>query len=51
VPKRSLEVLLDVSVDRTSEVPLHRQVYLGIRRLVLTGRLRLTFAVYASFGE
>jgi len=39
VPKRSLEVLLDVSVDRTSEVPLHRQVYLGIRRLVLTGRL------------
>ena len=39
MPKRSLEVLLDVSVDRTSEVPLHRQVYLGIRRLVLTGRL------------
>jgi DNA-binding transcriptional regulator YhcF (GntR family) len=39
VPKRSLEVHLDVSVDRTSEVPLHRQVYLGIRRLVLTGRL------------
>jgi GntR family transcriptional regulator/MocR family aminotransferase len=40
VPKKSLEVLLDVSVDRASEVPLHRQVYLGIRRLVLSGRLR-----------
>jgi GntR family transcriptional regulator/MocR family aminotransferase len=33
-------VLLDVSIDRTSEVPLHRQMYLGIRALVLTGRLR-----------
>jgi GntR family transcriptional regulator / MocR family aminotransferase len=40
VPKRSLEVLLEVSVDRASEVRLYRQVYLGIRRLVLTGRLR-----------
>jgi GntR family transcriptional regulator / MocR family aminotransferase len=39
VPKRSFEVLLDVSVDRASEVPLRRQVYLGIRRLILTGRL------------
>ena len=39
MPKTSHEVLLDISVDRASEVPLHRQVYLGIRRLVLTGRL------------
>jgi GntR family transcriptional regulator / MocR family aminotransferase len=40
VPKRSLDVLLDVTVDRASEVPLHRQLYLGVRQLVLIGRLR-----------
>ena len=40
MPKKSLEVLLDVSVNRANAVPLHRQVYLGIRRLVLAGQLR-----------
>jgi GntR family transcriptional regulator / MocR family aminotransferase len=40
VSKRSLEVLLDVAVDRASEVPLHRQLYLDVRRLILAGRLR-----------
>jgi GntR family transcriptional regulator/MocR family aminotransferase len=33
-------VLLDIAVDRASAVPLQRQVYLGIRRLILTGRLK-----------
>ena len=40
MPKKSLEVLLDVSVNRANAVPLHRQVYLGIRRLVLAGQLK-----------
>jgi GntR family transcriptional regulator / MocR family aminotransferase len=40
VPKRSRVVLLEIEVDRTSAVPLQRQVYLGIRRLILTGRLK-----------
>ena len=39
MPKRSREVLLDIAVDRTSAVPLQRQVYLGIRSLILAGRL------------
>lgn len=29
-----------ITVDPTSQVPLHRQVYDAIRRLILTGRLR-----------
>jgi len=41
VPKRSRVVLLDIALDRASAVPLQRQVYLGIRRLILTGRLKL----------
>jgi GntR family transcriptional regulator/MocR family aminotransferase len=40
VPKRSRVVLLDTAVDRASKVPLQRQVYLGIRRLILAGRLK-----------
>jgi GntR family transcriptional regulator/MocR family aminotransferase len=40
VPKRSRVVLLDIAVDRASAVPLQRQLYLGIRRLILTGRLK-----------
>jgi GntR family transcriptional regulator / MocR family aminotransferase len=40
MPKKSRVVLLDIAVDRTSAVPLQRQVYLGIRRLILTGRLK-----------
>jgi GntR family transcriptional regulator / MocR family aminotransferase len=40
VPKRSRVVLLDIALDRASAVPLQRQVYLGIRRLILTGRLK-----------
>jgi GntR family transcriptional regulator/MocR family aminotransferase len=40
VPKRSRVVLLDIAVDRASKVPLQRQVYLGIRRLILAGRLK-----------
>jgi len=40
VPKRSRVVLLDIAVDRASALPLQRQVYLGIRRLILTGRLK-----------
>ena len=33
-------VLLDIVVDRTSAVSLRRQLYLGIRNLILTGRLK-----------
>src|SRR5438045_2179334 len=40
VPKRSRVVLLDIAVDRASAMPLQRQVYLAIRRLILAGRLR-----------
>jgi GntR family transcriptional regulator / MocR family aminotransferase len=38
--KRSRVVLLDIAVDRESEVPLQRQVYLAIRRLILVGGLK-----------
>ncbi len=38
--KKSRVVLLDIAVDRSSTVPLQRQLYLGIRRLILTGRLK-----------
>jgi GntR family transcriptional regulator/MocR family aminotransferase len=40
VPKRSRVVLLDISVNRVSAVPLQRQLYLEIRRLILAGRLK-----------
>ena len=40
MPKRSRVVLLDIAVDRASAMPLQRQVYLGIRRLILAGRLK-----------
>lgn len=40
MPKRSRVVLLDIAVDRASTVPLKRQVYLGIRHLILNGRLK-----------
>jgi GntR family transcriptional regulator / MocR family aminotransferase len=40
VPKRSIDVLLDISVDRAGDVALQRQVYLSIRRLILSGRLK-----------
>ena len=40
MPKRSRVVLLEIEVDRASAVPLQRQVYLGIRRLILGGRLK-----------
>jgi GntR family transcriptional regulator / MocR family aminotransferase len=40
VAKRSRVVLLDITVDRASEVLLQRQVYLAIRRLILAGRLK-----------
>ncbi|WP_434665695.1 PLP-dependent aminotransferase family protein [Paraburkholderia sp. A3BS-1L] len=32
-------LLADIALDRTSDVPLHRQLYLQIRRQVLSGRL------------
>src|SRR5205823_5284398 len=38
--KRSRVLLLDIAVDRESEVPLQRQVYLAIRRLILVGGLK-----------
>ena len=40
MPKRSRAVLLDIVVDRAGAMPLQRQVYLGIRRLILAGRLK-----------
>jgi len=40
VPKKCRVVLLDIAVDRASAVPLQRQVYLGIRYLILSGRLK-----------
>ena len=38
--KKSRVVLLDIAVDRGGAVPLQRQVYLAIRHLILSGRLK-----------
>ena len=38
--KKSRVVLLDIAVDRGTAVPLPRQVYLAIRHLILSGRLK-----------
>ena len=38
--KKSRVVLLDIAVDRGSAAPLPRQVYLAIRHLILSGRLK-----------
>ena len=40
MPKKSRVVLLDIAVYRAGAMPLQRQVYLGIRRLILAGRLK-----------
>jgi GntR family transcriptional regulator/MocR family aminotransferase len=40
VPKRPLTVLLGLNVRTSRDVPLHRQLYLGIRGLILDGRLK-----------
>jgi GntR family transcriptional regulator / MocR family aminotransferase len=40
VPKRPLTVLLDLNVRTSRDMPLHRQLYLGIRGLILDGRLK-----------
>jgi GntR family transcriptional regulator/MocR family aminotransferase len=32
--------ILHLAVDRTAEMPLHRQIYEGLRRAILEGRLR-----------
>jgi len=40
VPKRPFTVLLDLNVRTSCDVPLHRQLYLGIRGLILDGRLK-----------
>ena len=40
MPKRPLTVLLDLNVRTSRDMPLHRQLYLGIRGLILDGRLK-----------
>ncbi len=40
MPKRPFTVLLDLNVRTSCDVPLHRQLYLGIRGLILDRRLK-----------
>jgi GntR family transcriptional regulator / MocR family aminotransferase len=40
VPKRPAIVLLDLNVQASGDVPLHRQLYLGVRGLILDARLK-----------
>ncbi|HYW11055.1 MAG TPA: hypothetical protein VE871_03835, partial [Longimicrobium sp.] len=40
VSPASPELLALLPVDRTSAVPLHRQIYDGLRRAILEGMLR-----------
>jgi len=39
VPRRSVESLITLDIDRTGDEPLHRQVYAGVRDAILSGRL------------
>ena len=38
--KRASDVILELPIDASTDVPLHRQVYAGIKELILSGRLR-----------
>src|SRR5437764_7766433 len=38
--KHACDVTLELPIDTSTDVPLHRQVYAGIKDLILSGRLR-----------
>src|SRR2546423_7165829 len=40
MPKTPADVILDIRIDSSSDVPLYRQVYGAIKELILAGRLR-----------
>ncbi len=39
MPRRSVESLIAIDIDRRGDEPLHRQVYAGVRDAILSGRL------------
>jgi GntR family transcriptional regulator/MocR family aminotransferase len=40
MPKPAAKIILNIAVDPSDDVPLHRQVYSAIKQLILEGRLR-----------
>jgi GntR family transcriptional regulator / MocR family aminotransferase len=40
MPKHASDVILELPIDTSTDAPLHRQVYAGIKDLILSGRLR-----------